>query len=222
MPTHTSTAARAARDLAPVDAEVPAAVRDQRADLVQPFDGRVYCHAPMDQAFSYAALARPDDGRDRWGATGTRTVYLAGDAAVALSEYARHRDAKAPADSRCLYSMRLQGVMVLNLRDSAVTRLLGLAPGAGQFLDRHVARRASQLVRDTGVSQGLIVPSMAFLDQSGRFNVVLFVEWLRVGLASLLTDRQIVGEIRLTATRPRADAKPGERHDQIQLPGGQP
>ena len=199
---HTSTASRARRDLTPVDAEDSARARERLADLVQPFDGRVYCHVPMDQAFSYAALARPDDGRDRWGVPGTRTVYLAGDPAVALSEYARHRDARAPADSRCLCSLRLQARRVLDLRDRAVTRLLGLPPGAGHFLDRHVARRMSQMVRDLGVCQGLIVPSMAFLDHPERFNVVLFVEWLGVDLATLLTDREDVGEIRLTASRP--------------------
>ena len=53
-------------------------------------------------------------------------------------------------------------------------------------------------MRDTGVSQGLIVPSMAFLDQPERFNVVPFVEWLRVDLPSQLTDREEIGDVRLT------------------------
>jgi hypothetical protein len=170
----------------------------QRLDaFVQPFVGRVYCHVPMDREFSYAALARLDDGRDRWGTTATRTVYLAGDPAVALAEYARHREVGAPADARSLCSFRLQGIRSLDLRDGEVTQLLGLATGADRFLDRQVARRASRRVRDIGTCQGLIVPSMAFLDQPERFNVVLFVERLGVDLKSLLTDREIIGEIRL-------------------------
>jgi len=192
------TAARATWDLAPVDTEVSAAARDRLADLVQPLDGRVYCHVPMGRPFSYAALARPDDGHDRWGSTGTRTVYLAGDDAVALAEYARHRDDAAPTDARGLCSLRLQTVRVLDLRDRAVTGPLGLRGDADRFLDRQVARRASQTVRDIAVCQGLIVPSMAFLDQPERFNVVLFVESLGSDLATVLTDRQIVGELRLT------------------------
>src|SRR5688572_25218731 len=194
-----SAAATATVDHAREGVPVTISARDRLADLVQPFDGRVYCHIPMDRAFSHAALARPDDGRDRWGAVGTRTVYLAGDAAVALSEYARHRDDGPRADARCLCSLHLHPVRVLDLRDGAVTGLLGLPGDAGRFLNRQVARRASEMVRDTGVCQGLLVPSMAFLDQPERFSVALFVEWLGVDLANLLTDRQDVGELRLTA-----------------------
>jgi RES domain-containing protein len=165
--------------------------------LVRPFGGRVHCHVPANRPFSYAALARADDGRDRWGSSGMRTVYLAGDAAVALAEYARHRDVGAPADSRCLCSFRLQAVSLLDLRADDAADVLGLAPAAGRFLDRQEARRVSRAVRDTGVCAGLIVPSMAFLDRPERFNLVLFVERLGVDLAALLTDRETVGEIRV-------------------------
>lgn len=46
----------------------------------------VACHAPADQPFDLAALARPDDLDDRWGTPGQRTVFLASDPAVALAE----------------------------------------------------------------------------------------------------------------------------------------
>jgi RES domain-containing protein len=168
----------------------------QLAGLVQPFGGRVSCHVPTDRPFSYTALARPDDGRDRWGASGTRTVYLAGDPSVALAEYARHRIVGAPSESRCLCSFRLQAVSVLDLRTDATAALLG-RPSMDLVVDRHVARAVSRAVRDSNVCQGLIVPSMAFLDRPDRFNVVLFVERLGVDLESLLTDRETVGEMRL-------------------------
>jgi RES domain-containing protein len=171
--------------------------RGRLEDFVQPFGGRVHCHAPLDRPFSFAALARPDDGRERWGSAGRRTVHLAGDPAIALAEYARHREPNAADDSRCLVSFRLQVVTVLDLRRPAVLAAVGLRPGLQQFLDRDLARRVSRAVRDADVCQGLIVPSVAFLDRPERFNVVLFIERLGVDLESILTDRETVGELRV-------------------------
>ena len=171
--------------------------RGQLEDLVQPFGGRVHCHAPADRPFSHAALCRPDDGRDRWGGPGLRTVDLAGDPAVALAEYARRREPGAPGDSRCIWTFRLGAVTVLDLRRTAVTDSLRLEPGARLFLDRHVSRATSQAIRATGLCQGLLVPSMAFLDRPERFNVVLFGEILGVELETILTDGHVAGELRL-------------------------
>jgi hypothetical protein len=176
---------------------VSASARRHLEGQIQPFGGVVHCHVPRDRPFSYSVLARADDGRDRWGTSGMRTVSLAGDPAVALAEYARHRDRGAPADSRCLCSFRLQAVSVLDLRIATVLELLGLQPGAAQFLDRQVARRVSRAVRDSRLCEGLIVPSMAYLDRPERFNLMLFVERLGVDLDRLLTDRETVGEIEL-------------------------
>jgi hypothetical protein len=95
-------------------------------------------------------------------------------------------------------SFRLHAVRLLDLRAAGAAELLGQTSGGSAFLDRQEARRASRTVRETGVCQGLIVPSMAYLDRPERFNVVLFVEHLDVDLESLLTDRETVGEVRLT------------------------
>ena len=178
-------------------AVVAPSIRRRLEGFVRPFGGRVYCHAPMDRPFSYDALARPDDGRDRWGASGTRTVYLASDPAVATAEYARHRPVGAPADARCLCSFRLQAVSVLDLRSDELLEVLGRPSGAMQFLDREIARRVAGAVRRGCLSQGLIVPSMAYLDRPERFNVVLFAECLGVDLERLLMDRQTVGDVTL-------------------------
>jgi hypothetical protein len=174
--------------------------RGRLEDLVEPFGGRVHCHAPADRPFSYEALCRPDDGRDRWGAPGARTVDLAGDPAVALAEYARQRQPGAPADSRCIWTFRLGAVTVLDLRRPAVTDCLGLDRGARVFLDRQLSRAVSGTIRATGLCQGLLVPSMAFLDRPERFNVVLFGEQLGRDVEGLLTDRRAAGEIRLEGT----------------------
>src|SRR5690349_13475956 len=51
--------------------------------FVRPFAGGVYCHAPTDRPFDLNALARKDDGEDRWSSPGTSSIYLAGDPLVA-------------------------------------------------------------------------------------------------------------------------------------------
>jgi len=166
-------------------------------DFVEPFGGRVYCHAPSSVPFEVRRLARPDDGRDRWGAPGERTIYLAGDPAVALAEYARNREPGAPAEETRIVRLRLRAVSVLDLRRSSVAVAAGVPPAARHVGDREVARRVSRQVR-TGVQcEGLLVPSMAFLDRTDRFNVVLFVERLGVELESILCDAEEVGRLRM-------------------------
>ena len=173
--------------------------RDRLEALVRPFGGRVHCHSPADRPFSYAALARTDDGRDRWGGPGLRSVYLASDPAVAIAEYARHRDPAAPADRRRICAFRLGAVRLLDVRDDEAAQVLGVPLGPTAFLDRERARRIGRAIRAAGLCQGLIVPSMAFLERPERFNIVLFVEQLDVDLERLLTDPEVVGEIRLDA-----------------------
>jgi RES domain-containing protein len=167
------------------------------ADAVAPFGGRVSCHVPATEPFSIDRIARADDGHDRWGTPARQTVYLASDRGVAVAEYARHREPGASADTRRIVDVRLQAVPVLDLRNAGVLMALGCSPSMQGGFDRATARRLSAELRDLGICQGLLVPSMAFPDRPGRFNVVLFCERLQTDLGSLLFDVQQVGEIRV-------------------------
>lgn len=166
-------------------------------DFVEPFGGRVYCHVPTSVPFEVRRLARPDDGRDRWGTPGERTIYLAGDPAVALAEYARNRDPGAPGEESRIIGLRLRAVSVLDLRRSSVAVAAGVPPASRRVGDREIARRVSRQVRAGVQCDGLLVPSMAFLDRTDRFNVVLFVERLGVELESILCDAEEVGRLRI-------------------------
>jgi RES domain len=168
------------------------------ARLVKPVDGPVYCHAPGDRAFDLDALGRPDDEADRWSAPGARSAYLAGDPLVALAEYARHGPAGLDADERRLMQLQLGAVPALDVRDHAVRSVLGLADRPDAYADRELARRHGLAIRESGVCQALVVPSMAFLDQPDRRNIVLFCELLDGGLASVLGEPVEVGRVRLT------------------------
>src|SRR5215218_411028 len=132
---------------------------DQLEDCVEPWGGQVYCHAPADQPFNLAVLGRPDDGHERWGTSGSRTVFLASDPAIAIAEYARHRRPGAPADERRVMGMRLRAVTMLDLRRSRVADALGISSPSRHVGDREIARRVASDVRETGLCQAMIVPS---------------------------------------------------------------
>jgi RES domain-containing protein len=166
-------------------------------DLTQPFAGEAWCHAPAGEPFRVAALGRDDDGRDRWSVPGVRTVYLAGDRMVAVGEYARHGRAAEDADARCLVRLLVSGLNILDVRRPEVAKLLDLGD---DVLDRAATRAAADRARAAGVSEGLIVPSIAFLDDPARFNVVVFCEALDAPIEQQLRDATVLGEIRIEAT----------------------
>jgi hypothetical protein len=169
----------------------------QLSDAVAPFGGRLSCHLPAAEPISIDRVARSDDGHDRWGTPGLQTAYLASDRGVAVAEFARHCEPGSSADTRRIIDVRLQAVPVLDLRNESVLRVLGCSPSMRRGFDRATARRLSAELRDHGICQGLLVPSMAFPDRPDRFNVVLFCERLQTGLGSLLFDVQEVGEVRV-------------------------
>ena len=158
------------------------------------WSGTGYRHIPAGAAFSvldtrFAARSTTN----RWNDAGDPTFYVAGDRAVALGEFARHlREDFSPMlapvlAERALYRLRLELESVLDLRDEAVRRALGLHGNLREFLDIAYARATANFVRRTSSVQGLLVPSMAFLDEPGRWNLVLFLERLPADLSTFIT-----------------------------------
>ena len=86
------------------------ALSESLAARVRSFEGGLYCHAPGDRPFDVEALARDDDGEDRWSTPGTSTIYLAGDRLVAAAEYARHGPRDGRDDQRRLVKLRVRDV----------------------------------------------------------------------------------------------------------------
>jgi RES domain-containing protein len=101
----------------------------------------------------------------RWSRPGQPTIYLAGDPGVALAEFARHCSADGGAPEGSLWTIRvaLDDVSDLRQADDATV------------LDRDRCRALADELRGAGV-EGILVPSVAFLDRRDRFNVVLFAE----------------------------------------------
>jgi RES domain-containing protein len=162
--------------------------------FLQPWHGTAIRHIPASSRFGvldtrFAGLARDN----RWNESGSPTLYAASDLGVAVTEFGRHmadeRDAGGGrrVQERAIYRLDVRVAALLDLRNSRVRGALGLHGGAHRFLDVPVARATASFVRRTTPAQALLVPSVAFLDDPGRWNLVLFLEKLPPDLSSIIT-----------------------------------
>jgi RES domain-containing protein len=128
--------------------------------------------------FRFAGLSRTN----RWNDAGIPTLYLAGDRGVAIAEWARHLEERPAAARRASVDRELWQVDVsvdslLDLRDPAVLSTISLS-GGEQFLDADLARATARFVRELARVQALLVPSLAFLDDPTRWNLVVYIDRL--------------------------------------------
>jgi RES domain-containing protein len=166
--------------------------------FVQPWHGTAFRHIPAGSRFGvldtrFAGLAKDN----RWNDPGDPTLYAASDVGVAVAEFGRHmaeeRDrAGAPGggrrvQERAVYRLDVRLAALLDLRTPRVRSALGLRGGARRFLDVAVARATANYVRRTTSAQALLVPSVAFLDDPARWNLVLFLEKLSADLSQIVT-----------------------------------
>ena len=161
---------------------------------IRPWGGVGVRHIPADSphgVFDTRFAGRVGD--NRWNRAGDPTFYIASDRGVALAEFARHfrerQDAAlAPlAVERALYQLSVEVQALLELRETAVRAALGLHGGARRFLDPEVARATATFIRRTTSAEALLVPSVAFLDEPARWNLVLFLEKLPSDLSTFIT-----------------------------------
>ena len=162
------------------------------ADLVRPWSGTAYRHIPARSGLDVRDLrfaGRRGDGR--WHRQGQPTFYLASDQRVAIAEFARHlavdRDGRIRAARRTVYSMRAALERTIDLREPPALRLLGRDDAPGCWLEARICRAVASFLRDTLGVQGLVVPSVAYLDDPARFNVVCFLEHLPADPRRFLT-----------------------------------
>ena len=153
------------------------------ADMVRPWAGTAYRHIPAGSRWDVRDLrfaGRRGDGR--WHRQGQPTLYLASDQRVAIGEFARHlaldRDGRIRAARRTVFSMRVALERTVDLREPAVVRLLGRDDAPACWLEARICRAVASFLRDTLGIQGLVVPSVAYLDEPARSNVVCFLEHL--------------------------------------------
>jgi RES domain-containing protein len=172
-----------------------------------PWTGVGYRHLPSDIPadgvldFSYLGLSRTN----RWSSYGEKTLYLAGDMGVAVSEWGRYLDiGRTPslgrqAATRMAYRLDVVVDRVLDLRDPEVWSDLSLTNAPACFLQIEIARATAHFIRRTTDAQGLFVPSVAMRDKLDRWNLVLFVEKLPEDPARFITRVAVAGPMSVGA-----------------------
>jgi RES domain-containing protein len=149
-------------------------------DLQVPFDDLVYAEGPdLDELDLHAIAWCPRPGR--WNRAGRPTGYLAGDPGVLFAEVGGHlagHDAPAPS---VVWRVRLRLDRAIDLREAYACHRLGIAGPEG-LVDVRRCRRLAAELRASGDADGLIVPSVAFAAERGRWSVVVFPERLSVSL----------------------------------------
>jgi RES domain-containing protein len=163
------------------------------AAFLRPWTGTGIRHVPAGSPYAvldtrFAGLAADN----RWNEPGQPTLYLAGDLGVALAEYARHlRDdvglsGPLAVHERAVYQVEVRLGAVLDLRQPRVRAAIGLHGGPRRFLERDVARATARFLRLATAAEGLLVPSVAFLDEPTRWNLVLFLDKLPTDVSSFM------------------------------------
>ncbi len=138
-------------------------------------------------------------GRNRWNEAGTPTFYFASDIAVVVAEFGRHIRAELPVgeaerQERDVWSVPISLSRMIDLRDPAAAASIGLPSVAHWIRDIDRTQATARYLRQHADVQGLLVPSMAFLDDAARWNAVVYLDRIDplVAFAAPVFVRRIV------------------------------
>ena len=160
------------------------------------FSGPVFRASPGDQPFDVDAIVSADGDDDRWNRPGEPTIYLALDPGVALAEVGRHmNDQEGTHGCQLLVGLEVRVDGLVDLRDAAVRRALGIEGGPAAFLDRQRCREIAGRLRQLPDCRGILAPSMALIDQPARGNLVVFAERLPNGPRDIVEGHEEVGRL---------------------------
>ena len=171
-----------------------------------PWQGTAFRHVPEGRNvldFRYAGQG----ANNRWNFPGERTLYLAGDEAVAVVEFARHINvdrsrqlaSHGQFQPRVLYALDLLLDRLLDLRDPVVCVAISLPNAPLCFLQKPIARATAHYLRVVSEAEGLLVPSVEFPDPGDRpaYKLVLFLDKLPTDVMTFITGVREVGRVGL-------------------------
>jgi RES domain-containing protein len=170
---------------------------------LHPWSGEAFRHIPAGARFDVLDFRFAGRGSEnRWNEPGVPTLYLAGDDRVLIAEWGRHfavnRTERLQQETveRSVYRLTLSLDHLLDLRRPAVWDALSLENAPYCFADVAIARATATFVRRTTVAQGLLVPSVAFLDQLDRWRLVAFLEKLPADPTAFISAVTSCGPLR--------------------------
>lgn len=170
---------------------------------LMPWTGTAFRHIPANggrDILDFDLAGRAVD--NRWNLQGEPTLYLAGEPGVVIAEWGRnfgHRraaDVGPSASTRAVYRLTLRMRHVIDLRDPLVLGILNVSGAPECFLDRRTARAVAFVLRTTTDAQAVLVPSIAFLDDLTRWNLVVFLEKTPANLSDWIHQTEYVGPLR--------------------------
>jgi hypothetical protein len=147
-----------------------------------PYRGLAAVALEGDPTWDIGRIITTEEGR--WNRAGQPTLYFATDPGVALAELGRHAPSDGPPAVSSLWTLRLSLDEVSDLRR---------APD-DVVLNQEQCRGLADELRRLGIP-GLVVPSVAFLDNRDRFNVVIFAEILGAGLSDVIHAPRLLAAI---------------------------
>lgn len=152
---------------------------------LESWSGEALRHVPAGARFDVLDFRYAGRGADnRWNEPGHPTLYLAGDEGVLIAEWGRHftinrtPQLQQKVVERQVYSLTLAVDYVIDMRKPVVWEEISLESAPYCFTDIGTARATSHFIRHTTEAQGMLVPSLGFIDNLDRWCLVLFLEKL--------------------------------------------
>ncbi len=139
---------------------------------------------------------------NRWNTAAEPSLYLAGDPGVVIAEWGRnfgYRRSESVGEisvERSVFRLSLHLDAVLDLREPSVAAALGADNAPACFTDRAIAQTTAAMVRAPTAPNAILVPSIAFLDDLTRWNLVVFIDTLPTDASSWITRTEYVGPLR--------------------------
>ena len=119
--------------------------------------------------------------RNRWNEAGTPTFYFASDIAVVVAEFGRHIQAELPGgqperQARDVWKVPISLDRLIDFRDPTASASIGLSKIDAWIGEIDRTQATARYVRQHADVQGLLAPSMGFLDDTAKWNVVVYLD----------------------------------------------
>lgn len=134
---------------------------------------------------------------NRWNEPGDPTLYLAGDPGVLITEWGRHLQdyGETVTTKRDVYRLHMSIKSLIDLRSADVRKAYAFGLGPETMTNVELAQSIANRVRRTTTAQAMLVPSIAFLDDLTRWNLVVFLDKMPRSTDTWITRVERIGPL---------------------------